>query len=193
MRVRPMIGGWEPGGIEAITTEEARRLVRLPVPGLAGDLHQDLGRGALAVRIAGSLAGDAARDAHLAELRARFNDGAPVDFVADIVAESELERVLIAEFRLEERAGMPDGFRYEMLLVEYTEPPEPPAPALGLDPGDLGLDINLGLDLLDLAGLLGGVPPLGDLLAPVEEGAAALKGALGGAGSLFAPVGRLFG
>src|SRR5215468_12078810 len=98
-----MIGGWEPRGIEAITTDEARRLVLLPVPGLAGDLHQDLGRSMLALRIVGSLAGDEARDGHLTELRTRFKDGAPVDFVADIVGESELEQVLIRDFRLEER------------------------------------------------------------------------------------------
>ncbi len=128
MLVRPMLGGWEPRGIEAITTEEARRLVRLPVPGLAGDLHQDLGRSMLALRISGSLAGDDARDEHLKELRTRFKDGAPVDFVADIINESELEQVLISDFRLEERAGDPDGFRYEIVLVEYTEPPEPPSP-----------------------------------------------------------------
>lgn len=193
MAVRPIIGGWEPRGIAAITTDEARRLVRLPVPGLVGDLHQDIGREALTLRICGSLAADEMRDEHLTELRSRFKDGAPVDFVADIVAESELEQVLISEFRLEERAGDADRFRYEIVLVEYTEPPEPPAPGLPGDLSDLGLDIDLGLDLLDLAGLIGGVPPLGDLLAPVEEGAASLKEALGGAGDLLAPMQRLFG
>jgi hypothetical protein len=188
-----MIGGWEPRGIEAIVSEETRRLVPLAIPGLAGDLHQDLGRGAQALCIVGSLSGDEARDDFLKDLRTRFKDGAPVDFVADIVGESELERVLIREFRLEERAGSPDSFRYEMVLVEYTEPPEPPSPGLDLGLDDLGLDIDLGLDLLDLAGMLGSVPPLGDLLAPVQEGAAGLKQALGGAGSLLAPMQRLFG
>jgi len=193
MLVRPMLGGWEPRGIEAIRTDEARRLVRLPVPGLSGDLHQDLGRSMLALRIVGSLAGDEARDEHLKELRTRFKDGTPVDFVADIINESELERVLISDFRLEERAGDPDGFHYEIVLVEYTEPPEPPSPGLDLGLDDLGLDIDLGLDLLDLAGLIGSVPNLGDVLAPVQQGAAALKQALGGAGSLLAPMQRLFG
>jgi hypothetical protein len=191
--VRPMIGGWEPRGIEAIVSEETRRLVPLAVPGLAGDLHQDLGRGAQALCIVGSLSGDEARDDFLKDLRTRFKEGAPVDFVADIVGESDLERVLIREFRLEERADSPDSFRYEMVLVEYTEPPEPPSPGLDLGLDDLGLDIDLGLDLLDLAGMLGSVPPLGDMLAPVQEGAAGLKQALGGAGTLLAPVQRLFG
>jgi hypothetical protein len=191
--VRPIIGGWEPRGVVAITSEEARRLVRLPVPGLDGDLHQDIGRSALALRISGSLAADELRDEHLTELRSRFKEAAPVDFVADIIAESDLEQVLISEFRLAELAGEADRFRYEIVLVEYTEPPEPPSPGLDLGLDDLGLDIDLGLDLLDLAGLLGGVPPLGDLLAPVEEGAAGLREALGGAGSLLSPMQRLFG
>jgi len=65
MLVRPMIGGWEPPRIERIASAESRRLAVLPVPGLSGDLHQDLGRGALAVEIVGSLAGDEARDEFL--------------------------------------------------------------------------------------------------------------------------------
>src|SRR6185436_13721917 len=102
MLVRPIIGEWEPPRIERISAREARRLAVLPVPGLSGDLHQDLGRGALAVEITGSMSGDEARDAFLKEVRTRFLAGDPVDFVADIVAESELEQVLIEELRVEE-------------------------------------------------------------------------------------------
>ena len=194
MLVRPMLGGWEPRGIEAIRTDEARRLVRLPVPGLSGDLHQDLGRSMLALRIVGSLAGDEARDEHLKELRTRFKDGTPVDFVADIINEFRTRAGADQRFPpRRRRAGDPDGFRYEIVLVEYTEPPEPPSPGLDLGLDDLGLDVDLGLDLLDLAGLIGSVPDLGDVLAPVQQGAAALKQALGGAGSLLTPMQRLFG
>ena len=74
MLVRPMIGGWEPARIERIASLESRRLAVLPVAGLSGDLHQDLGRGAVAVEITGSLWGDEARDTFLAELRAAHAD-----------------------------------------------------------------------------------------------------------------------
>src|SRR5689334_24382634 len=107
-----MIGSWEPPRIERISALESRRLAILPVPGLSGDLHQDLGRGALAVEIAGSLMGDEARDDFLKEVRAKYLDGSPVDFVADIVKESKLEQVLIEELEFEESSSAPEVFRY---------------------------------------------------------------------------------
>ncbi len=194
MLVRPMIGGWEPPMIERIAATESRHLAVLPVPGLSGDLHQDLGRGALAVEIVGSLAGDEARDEFLKQVREKFLAGDPVDFVADIVKESELEQVLIETLEVEEVAGRPDAFRYRIVLREYTEPPEPPAPG-----ADLGLDLDaeldgladLGLDMLDLPALLGDIPQIGDLLAPIKPAAENLKQTLSGAGSLLGPLDSL--
>ncbi len=191
MLVRPMIGGWEVPRIADIRAAESRRLVRLQVPGLSGDLHQDLGRSALIVEISGSLFGDEARDGFLQALRERFNAGEPVDFVADIVNEAELEQVLIEAFELEESATRPDQFDYAIRLREYTEPPEPPGFDAGLEVPDLGLDIDLGLDLLDLGGLLGSVPEIGDVLAPLEPAAQGLRDALAGAGELFTPLDAL--
>jgi len=194
--VRPVIGSWEPKNIERIVSWENRRLAVLPSPGLSGDLHQDLGRGALTVEITGSLSTDEARDEFLKDLRERFLAGEPVDFLADIVKESELEQVLIEALDLEERAGDPDLFRYRIVLREYTEPPEPPG--LGADFGldvdaDLGLDVDLGLDLLDIPGLMPDVPKIGDLLSPIKPAAEELKSALSNAGSLLDPLNDLLG
>lgn len=196
MRVRPIIGGWEPPNIERISAFEARRLAVLPVPGLAGDLHQDLGRGALAIEIVGSLASDDARDTFLADVRSRFLAGEPVDFVADIAKESELERVLIEELRLEEAASDADTFRYRIVLREYTEPPEPPLPGpdFGLDlDADLDLLAELGLDALDLPGLAGAVPTVGEILQPLAPAAEALNGAVSAAAAVFDPLKSLLG
>jgi hypothetical protein len=191
-----MIGGWEPARIERIASLESRRLAVLPVAGLSGDLHQDLGRGAVAVEITGSLWGDEARDTFLAELRAKFQAGEPVDFVADIVSESELEQVLIEELSFEEDASAPEVFRYRLVLREYTEPPEPPG--LGADLGlelDAELDLlaELGLDGLDLPAIAADVPQVGDLLAPVKDAADTLKQNLSNAGGLLSPLAALFG
>jgi hypothetical protein len=199
MLLKPMIGSWEVPRIESIATHEARRLAVLPVPGLSGDLHHDMGRSAMCVEIAGALYGDEARDGFLKELREKFLLGDPVDFVADIVGESELEQVLIEGFELEEAAALADTFLFRLRLREYTEPPEPAAlDSLGGDFGldvdaDLGLDVDLGLDLLDLPGLLGAVPALGDMLSPVKTAAGELKTALGGAGALLQPLSDLLG
>lgn len=190
-----MIGSWEPPRIERIAALESRRLATLPVPGLSGDLHQDLGRGALAVEIAGSLVGDEARDDFLKELRAKFLDGAPVDFVADIVKESKLEQVLIKELEFEESASDPEVFRYRIVLREYTEPPEPPATDLGVElDAELDLDAMLGLDMLDLPAITADVPEVGDLLAPVKTAADSLTESLADAGTtLLGPLANLFG
>ena len=177
--------------IERISSVESRRLAVLPVPGLDGDLHQDLGRAALAVEIAGSLNGDAVRDDFLKQLREKYLKGDPVDFVADIVKESKLEKVLIEELELSEVAGSTEAFRYRIVLREYTKPPEPPAPSddFGLDlDGDLDQLAHLGLEALDLLAIAADIPNVGDLLAPIKPAAANLKTALGGAGSLLSPL-----
>ncbi len=196
MRVRPVIGGWSPPNIERIAAFESRRLAVLSVPGLSGDLHHDMGRGALAIEITGSLATDDARDQFLTDIRAKFLAGEPVDFVADIAKESELERVLIEELRMEEESGDADMFRYRIVLREYTEPPEPPAPGpdFGLDLLDeIGDLADLGLDMLDLPAFLGEVPQVGEILEPLKPAAESLKDAVSQATSVLDPLKNLLG
>lgn len=181
-----MIGEWEPPKIERLDALESRAITSLPIPGLSGDLSQDLGRSAMAVRISGSLSGTESKNTFLKDLRTAFYDGAPVDFVSDILEEAELEQVLIERFEVSEDNTRPGIFTYALTLREYTEPPEPPD--LGFDLGvdlDLGLDIDLGLDLLDLPGLIGAVPEIGPLLEPVSAAAQGLRDALGQAGSVL--------
>lgn len=176
-----------------IQAYESRRIVQLPVPGLSGDLHQDLGRSALVVEITGSLYGDEARDEFLTNnIRPAFLAGEPMDFVADILTESELEQVLIEALHIEESADTPEQFHYRIRLREYTEPPEPAGPDLGLEAPDLDLDIDLGLDLLDLPGLLVPLPEIGDLLQPIEPAANNLRDALSGAADVFSGLESLF-
>lgn len=196
MRIRPMIGSWSPPAITRIRASESRRLVTLEVPGLSGDLHQDLGRGALVIEIEGSLNGDDARDEFLKELREKYLAGEPVDFVADIAKESELEQVWIEALAFEEAADAPDSFFYRILLREYTEPPEPPAPASDFGAGLDGLldDLAaLGLDALDIPAIVGALPDVGDVVAPIKPGADALKEAVSGLGEVLSPLKSLFG
>ena len=157
-----MIGEWEVPRIERIGTVEGRRLARLSVPGLVGDLHHDLGRHSLVVEIVGSLHGDDARDDFLQTVCAsRSTRGDPLAFVADITTATELEQVLIEGLELQESNDSADSFRYTVRLRQYVEPPEPPPPIddLGADLGpDLDALADLGLDGLDLPNLLGDVP-----------------------------------
>jgi len=193
MLVRPMIGSWEPPNVARIASLEVRRLATLSVPGLSGDLHQDLGRGALRIEIVGSLFGDEARDGFLKDVREKFLAGVALDFVADIVKESELEQAVVEALEFEESADEPDVFHYRIVLREHTEPPEPPADAgFGLDlAADLGLEALLGLDLLDLPAITASVPEVGDLLQPVKGAADGLKEKLSQSGSLLKPLSDL--
>jgi hypothetical protein len=168
--IRPMIGTWEVPAIERIEVLERRRLARLGIPGLTGDLHEDLGRTSLTVLVEGSLHAEEARSGFLTELRALHHAGEPVTFVADITEASELDEVLVVGFQVLEQADHADRFRYRLVLREYVEPPEPPGllDDLGLDVPDLA-DLAAGLlDGLELPDLLGGVPDVADPTAALR-------------------------
>ena len=190
-----MIGEWEVPRIERIETLEERRIARLPVPGLLGDIQQDLGAASLTVEICGSLQGDEARDDFLQSLRESFRAGDPVSFAADITNAAELDQVLIDELLLEEVNDSADGFHYRIVLREYVEPPSPPAPVddLGADlGGDLDGLASLGLDGLNLPDVLGGLPDISNpvpavqpALSAVRSGTAQVPDLLNGLKSVF--------
>jgi hypothetical protein len=186
--IKPMIGEWEVPRIERIRTLEDRRLARIPIPGLRGDLQQDLGAKSLLVEISGSLHGDETRDEFLTSLREQFAQGEPVTFVADILTATELEEVLIERLDLVESNDWASGFRYRIVLRESVEPPPPPAPfddlGLGLDT-ELDLLAELGLDGLELPDLLGDIPALGNPTEPVKPALEGVRAATGGLGGLL--------
>lgn len=188
MIVQPLISDWPVPSIEHIRALEHRRLAVLPVPGLAGDLHHDLGVSSVVVEIVGSVHGDEARDELLSSLRAPFLAGEPVDFVADITTATELEQVLIEALEVSE-ANDGTGARYRVVLRQYVEPPPPPTPIddLGADLGpELDALAGLGLDGLELPGLVGAIPDLADPTPPIRQ-------ALDGVKAATAPLSDLLG
>ena len=188
-----MLDDWELPSIERVELIESRRLVRLGVPGLTGDLHQDLGAESLTVAITGSLQGDDRRSALLETLQEKFRAGDPLPFVADIVESSELEEVIIVGFEIVETDDWSDAVRYRVVLRQYVEPPPPPSPVPELPFDELaGLADLAGslLDGLDLAGLLGGVPSLAD---PSEAIRPAMDGVREAVGEVPALLGELRG
>jgi len=195
MIVRPMIGDWEIPRIERIQTLESRRLARLSVPGLRGDLHQDLGQHSLVVEITGSLHGDAERDDFLDSVREPFNAGDPVSFVADITSATELENVLIEHLDLVEGNDHADSFRFVVRLRQYVEPPEPPSPI-----DDLGAELGAELDALaalgdlalDLPNMLGDIPSIGDPTPPLREALAGVEATMAPLTDLLDELGSVF-
>lgn len=193
--IKPMLGDWEMPGITAIRAVERRRLVRLGVPGLDGDLQQDLGHESLAVEVHGSLQGDPLRDDFLTAVRERHLAGEPLAFVADIVTATKLEQVLVEACEVLESNDWAEHVRYRLVLREYVEPPEPPAPldelGIGLD-ADLDALADLGLTGLELPDLLGSVPTLGDPVAPVKPALDGVRAATAGLGEAVGALTSLF-
>jgi hypothetical protein len=193
--IQPMIGEWAVPRIERIGTVDRRRLARLSVPGLAGDLHHDLGSHSLAVEIEGSLNGDAERDEFLTNVREPFLAGDPLTFVADIATATQLEQVVIEGLEVEEVNDAARSFRYRIRIRQYVEPPEPPplVDDLGLELGaELDQLADLGLAGLELPNLLGDIPSIGDPTPPLREALSGVSGALSPLQGMLSDLGSRF-
>lgn len=191
-----MIDDWELPCIERVELLQSRRQARLGVPGLIGDLHQDMGAESLTVAITGSLSGDERRSGFLEQLQEKFRAGNPVPFVADIAESSELEDVVVVGFEIVETDDWVDAVRYRIVLRQYVEPPAPPSPIPDLSLDELaGLEALAGnlLDGLDLPGLLGGVPALADPSEPIRPAMHTVRSAVGDVPALLGNLRSVLG
>jgi hypothetical protein len=171
-----------------VAVQEQARLARHPVPGLAGDLVQVLGRPSVVLQLQGVFFGPQAAD-QLKQLRQIHWDGAPVDFFADAVGEGYFAQVVVAGLRVQQRAGAGDEFDYGCELVEYVKPPEPAAPDLlgGLDTGLLDEagafmdDVqNAVAAVSDIADMVANLPSFGDPTTRLKELPQAFNQLVGG-------------
>ena len=190
MNIKPMIGEYEVPGLERVGASERRRLREIPVPGLGGSYHQDLGAHPLTLRLEGSLHGDEARDGFLETVRGLFAAGEPTDFVGDIITATTIEKMIVSGLAVEESADAPGTFRYAIDLLQYTEPPPDPEPEdMGLD---IGLEADFLSDLMDIPNLLS-LPDFGDPTPPLKSALDGFKGAMEGFSGLGDVAGGLFG
>lgn len=133
---RPMIGEIELQLVQKIETDEDQVLVQHSVPALEGDFLQRLGRRASRIKLSGVMTGPESAES-LKTLRAKFRDGEPASFVADIATATQVGDVLIEEFGVRELAGKAERFAYELTLRELIAPPAPqtePPPPVPPDP-----------------------------------------------------------
>jgi len=196
MIVRPMLGEWELPCVERVELLESRRLARLGVPGLTGDLHQDLGSHSLTVAITGSLAGDQSRADFLASLQESFKAGDPLPFVADIVESSELENVVIVSFEILQTRELHGDTHYRLVLRQYVEPPPPPSGLPELPDDILGELEDLAgslLDAMDLPSLLGDVPALADPTVTIRPALDSVKSAVAAVPAALGPLADALG
>ena len=185
-----MLGEFALEHIETITSEESRSLVEHHVPGLEGNYLQDMGSVPNTINITGTKHGDEARDSFLEGIRALFNAGEPVTFVADINTATDITEVVIEDLDVAEIGGHSDSFRYTIKLRKYTEPPEPPA--TGLLDGDILGAANLLTDALNAIDALSSIPNLGNPTEPLSSALDEIKTVTSGLEQIASELSNLF-
>jgi len=189
----PMIDDIELRAVQFIRQHSRADLAPAKVMGLGGRVHQNLGRDGHRVELSGMLFGESAQD-DLAALQDKARQQAEVSFTADITTALDLDTMVIAALRVEQRVGRPRQFDYHLVLEE--SPPLPPpatvAPFGGLGGfGDLGFDPGaLGDVLSDVSGLAGDVMGAVDGALDAIEQLQALTGLadIAAVGNPLAPV-----
>lgn len=109
--------------VQEIATLERRVLAEHKPPGMAGSLLQNMGRRPTRLTLWGVATGPEALD-FVEKLDGKFRAGQPVPFTADIVAEAQIEQVVIDDLRLQDLAGKPQRYAYVLTLREHIAPVE---------------------------------------------------------------------
>jgi hypothetical protein len=172
--MRPMLDDLALPQVQILRLHDRRMLAEHRAPTMDGSYLQNLGRRAGAIAVVGVASGPTAQ-AFLEALSAKFDAGEPLSFVGDIIADAEIEAVLIDDLKVRDLAGKPERYAYALILHEHREPPEPEDfsvlqdELLG-DASDLIDDLTEGLGLsLDFTiGLERFVGSLTDLLGRLQ-------------------------
>jgi outer membrane protein OmpA-like peptidoglycan-associated protein len=129
--VRPLLGNIELQQVQKIETEADQVFTQHSIPALEGDFFQGLGRRNTWVKLTGVLTGAEVKTG-LKDLRDKFREAQPVNFVADIATATQVNQVVIEEMGVRELAGKPSRFEYAFTLREFipapVSPQEPPPP-----------------------------------------------------------------
>lgn len=123
--VRPLLGDIELQQVQKIETEADQTFAQHSIPALEGNFFQGLGRRNTWVKLSGVLTGAEVKIG-LKDLRDKFRDAQPVDFIADIATATQVNQVVIEEMGVRELAGKPARFEYAFTLREYIPAPVPP-------------------------------------------------------------------
>jgi hypothetical protein len=173
--MRPMLDDLELPQVQEITTYDRRMLAEHKPPGMDGSLLQNLGRRPVHLSLWGVKTGPDALQ-FVENLEQKYRAGQPVPFVADIIADAEIEQMIIDDLKWQELAGKPERYSYVLTLREFIEPIEPEDTSfleeeiLG-DADELFDNLLNGIDFgLDFAtGLERFLGPLADILGRLRE------------------------
>ncbi len=122
--MRPMLDDLELPQAQEIATLDRRVLAEHKPPGMDGSLLQNLGRRPTRLTLWGVATGPDVLS-FVEKLNDKFRAGAPLPFVADIVADAEIEQMVVDDLQWQELAGKPQRYAYVLTLREHIEPVEP--------------------------------------------------------------------
>lgn len=187
------IGGIPLNRIHKLATLEQASLVEHRIPGLEGNVVQNMGRDSVRLQVEGIFYGPTAKD-DLEALRELYKAREPVDFLAEIVGEAYFSQVVIHRFEVFEAAGSPDEFGYLLHIAEYVEPPEPEAAPdfAAVDESILDAAQSF-MDAATLPDLIGSIPNISNPLEPLNGALDGVEEAMGGLQSVADGLQSLFG
>jgi archaellum component FlaC len=178
--------------VHRVVTRERADFVSHRIPGLDGDVVQDMGRHSVRLEIEGIFYGEAASD-DLEALRDVYKNREPVDFLAEIVGQAYFSQVILEELAVQQAALEPEQFSYRLTVSEYVPPPQPAAGFEGPDiDGLLELEALDFMDLIQLPDLLS-APDFGDPTPPLQSVLDSVGNSLGALDAPAAELTDLFG
>ena len=121
--MRPLLDDLELPNVQAINTRHLRVLAEHKPAGMRSSQLQNLGREPTVVLLNGFATGTGALE-FVTQLDTKFRARQPVNFIADIASETDLEQVQIDDLKINETAGKPSRFEYSLELCEVMRPPE---------------------------------------------------------------------
>ena len=177
--------------IHKINTLEQADFVSHRIPGLEGNVVQNMGRNSVCLQIEGIFYGDTAQ-ADMEALRDKYKAREPVDFLAEIVGQAYFARVILERFEVAQSAEKPGQLNYILQIAEHVVPPEPePAGFPDVDTSIADLAQNF-MDIVQLPDILA-IPGFGDPTAPLSPILDGVRGTLSSLTDSAGALTELFG
>jgi hypothetical protein len=119
-RVQPSPAGpySEIRSVSTVDIDDRRDIVEIRIPGAEGGTLQDMGRGAIRIRVVGEVWGKSAKDT-LESLKDKSEGGDAVSFTSDLLSAAKVSNVIIERLLIDQSAGVPDRYKYTLFLREY--------------------------------------------------------------------------
>jgi hypothetical protein len=164
------LAGIQLNRVHKIATLERAALVYHQVPGLEGNVVQNLGRDSVRLQIEGIFYGATAKE-DLETLRNVYKQRQPVDFLAEITGQAYFGQAILDRFEVHQLAQDPEQFSYNLVVAEYVVPPEPEVATGGVPDVDTSIlaDAQSFMDIATLPDLLGSVPEITNPIAPLSS------------------------